>query len=135
MADMKDRLIELLEEADNLYSERLRDAESDSEVLKTVKSVYGIYADHLLANGVILPPCKVGDTVYKVLNDKRVKSPYECKVVGLWLSKDENCNEAHLVRYVKDVFDCSFSIPFTEFGKTVFLTREEAEKALREKEK
>ena len=53
MADMINRLTELLAEADYLYYERLRDAESDSEVLKTVKSVYGIYADHLIANGVI----------------------------------------------------------------------------------
>ena len=69
--------------------------------------------------------------MYKVVNDKRVKRPYECKVVGFWFSEDENCNNAHLVRYVNDVFDCSFSVPFIDFGKTVFLTREEAEKALR----
>lgn len=89
--------------------------------------------DCLLANGVIVPPCKVGDIVHKVANDKRVKIPYECKVVGFWISEDENCNSAHLVRYVNGVFDCSFSVPFTNFGKTVFLTREEAEKALAER--
>ena len=92
------------------------------------------FADHLLADGWIRPPCKVGDTVYKVVNDKRVKRPYECKVVGCWFSEDENCNNAHLVRYVNGVFDCSFSVPFTDFGKTVFLTEEEAEQALKERE-
>lgn len=91
-------------------------------------------ADHLLADGWIRPPCKVGDTVYKVVNDKRVKRPYECEVVGFWFSKDENCNNAHLVRYVNGVFDCSFSVPFTDFGKTVFLAKEEAEQALKERE-
>ena len=39
---MRDRLIELL--GDYLYSEQI--------------------ADHLLKNGVIVPPCKVGDVVY-----------------------------------------------------------------------
>ena len=88
-------------------------------------------ADYLLANGVIVPPCKVGDTVYKVVRDKRVKKPYECEVVGFWYSKDENCNNAHLVRYVNGVFDSSFSVPLMEFGKTVFLTRGEAEAKLK----
>lgn len=126
MADMRDRLIELLR---------------DGGILCDDCGDYGnsycteAIADRFLANGVILPPCKVGDTVYKVVSDKRVKRPYECKVVGFWLSKDENCNEVHLVRYVNGVFDCSFATPFANFGKTVFLTREEAEKALKEKEK
>ena len=87
--------------------------------------------DHLTSNCVIIPPCKVGDTVYKVVNDKRVKRPYECEVVGFWISKDETCNNVHLVRYVNGVFDCSFSVPFTEFGKTLFSTEEEAEKVMR----
>ena len=87
-------------------------------------------ADNLLANGVIVPPCKVGQTVYKVVNDKRVKKPYECKVVGIWYTVDENANDVHLVRYVNGIFDCSFSVLFKDFGKSVFLTKEEAEKAL-----
>ena len=77
---------------------------------------------------IIVPPCKVGDTVYKVVRDERVKKPYECKVIGLWYSEDENWSEAHLVRYVNGEFDCSFTVPLTDFGKTVFHTRDEAEK-------
>lgn len=42
--DMRDRLVELL--GDYLYSEQI--------------------ADHLIANGVILPPCNVGETLYLV---------------------------------------------------------------------
>ncbi len=72
MADMRDRLIELLEEADNLYFERLRDAESASEILKIIKSVYERYADHLLANGVIVPPCKVGDETEETNGKKKL---------------------------------------------------------------
>lgn len=115
----RDRLIELIEQAEGLKN---NDFPSVEEI-----------ADYLLANGVIVPPCKVGDVMYKVVNDKRVKRPYGCEVVGFWFSKDENCNNAHLVRYVNGVFDCSFSVPLTDFGKTVFLTKEEAEQALKER--
>lgn len=31
------------------------------------KSTITKIADYLLANGVIVPPCKIGDTVYKVI--------------------------------------------------------------------
>lgn len=88
-------------------------------------------ADYLLANSVIVPPCKVGNTVYRVMRDKRIKQPYQYKVIGFWYSADATCNNAHLVRYVNGVFDSSISIPFSEFGQTVFLTREEAEAALK----
>ena len=83
---------------------------------------------------VIVPPVKVGDTVYKVVADKRVKKPYECKVVGFWFSELEGYNNAHLVRYVNGVIDFSFSVPIGDFGKTVFLSREEAEQALRKED-
>ena len=79
-------------------------------------------------------PCAVGDTVYRVIADKRVKHPHECKVIGYWYSEDEPCSRIHLVRYVNGVFDYSMSIPLSDFGKTVFLTKEEAEQALLRKE-
>lgn len=59
-------------------------------------------------------PCKVGDRVYSALYGK-VTSHYIRKIE---INKD-------------DLFACSaLMIPFSEFGKTVFLTKEEAEKAL-----
>ena len=75
-------------------------------------------------------PCAIGKTVYRVMRDKRINKPYEYKVIGFWYSADEQCNNAYLVRYVNGVFESSMSIPFSEFGQIVFLTREEAEKAL-----
>jgi hypothetical protein len=45
---MRDKLIELL--GDYLYSEQI--------------------ADHLLKNGVIVPPCKAGDTVWAIIKDR-----------------------------------------------------------------
>lgn len=66
-------------------------------------------ADYLLEHGVIVPPCKVGDTVYQI-DAERV---FESKVKAI-------------------VYDTD-NIAFDEraFGKTVFLTLEEAENALK----
>lgn len=114
---MRDRLIELLYD-NNVHCDQ------------TIEGLVDDVID-IVGNCGTTPPCKVGDTVYKVVNDKRVKRPYECEVVGFWISKDETCNNVHLVRYVNGVFDCSFSVPFTEFGKTLFSTKKEAEKAMR----
>lgn len=51
---MKDRLIELLEDT-------LHEWECDVQT-ETLSQI----ADHLLANGVIVPPCKVGNKLYRV---------------------------------------------------------------------
>ena len=84
-----------------------------------------VIADYLLANGVIVPPCKVGDTLY-VIED------------GLWW---EARVERIVMRRGTGVTPCIvFAIyrnglhPIVEedsFGKTVFLTKEEAEQALK----
>ncbi len=50
---MRDRLIELIKQA----KKQTKNANCDIE-----RNM--IFADHLLANGVIVPPCKVGDSVY-----------------------------------------------------------------------
>ena len=89
------------------------------------------YYENLEEQGrLVVLPCKIGDTVYRVMADKRIKHPYECKVIGFWYSADETCNNVHLVRYVNGVFDCSMSVPFSEFNRILFLTKEEAEAAL-----
>ena len=79
-------------------------------------------ADYLLEHGVIVPPCKVGDTVYSI--DKKVLAYH-------W---DEH-------RYIVDkwskykVCEIPFSLTLWENGwKDIFLTREEAERALKERE-
>ena len=81
-----------------------------------------IIADHLLRSGVIVPPCKVGDAVYSI-NKSAIK--------GHW--------EEH--RYIVDdwgkwkVCEIPFSLTLWECGwKDIFLSREEAEKALERRE-
>ena len=80
-------------------------------------------------------PCEVGQTVYIVMGDKRIEQPYEYKVIAIWWSADKDCNNAHIVRYVGGMFDSSISVPLSEFGRIIFLTKEEAEKALEERNK
>ena len=75
-------------------------------------------------------PCKAGDTLYKVVNDKRVKHPIECKVVGLWICIRTEDSNIHLAKYTDGVFEYSFSVPFSEIGKTIFLTKADAEAKL-----
>lgn len=68
----------------------------------------------------ILPPCKVGDTVYYISFGKVYKG--ECHAITL-----KPTMQIHLYDYDGD--NASLK------ADRVFLTREEAEKALREKEK
>ena len=99
-------------------------------------------ADYLVEHGVIVLPCKVGDTVYIVYDDDYedfVVTEICCGTLGAFRVCAE-CN----VHGKRDTFQCeeeycgrSFcktSFEFREFGKTVFLTREEAERALKERE-
>lgn len=86
-----------------------------------------VIADHLLANGVVVPPCKVGDVVFAI-KDGAIFSG-EVRYV-IW-----NHNKNHgLHREIALNPNPYFSIgaSFEDFGKTVFLTREEAEAALKE---
>jgi hypothetical protein len=66
-------------------------------------------------------PCKVGDTVYSIkhnkVNEYHVTSIQICTRVSIVIRLVNNCFTFH------DVFR-------KDFGKTVFLTKEEAEKAL-----
>lgn len=115
---MRNRLIELIVDAENeIFHEK--PFFTDTERIMKV-------ADHLLANGIIAPPCKVGQTVYY---------PYYNRVLGV---PDEMIVETMKVRKYKDsnfVFECKCGFIFldTDLGKTVFLTRDDAEKALAER--
>jgi hypothetical protein len=50
--DIREKLVELLDEAENQYLEAVSGAESSEERYAIVKGAYGFYADHLLANNV-----------------------------------------------------------------------------------
>jgi hypothetical protein len=106
---MRDRLIELLNKKYDHFCDQCG-VNKDSHYTDNL-------ADYLIENGVIVPPCKVGDKVYIVA--EVTKKIIECTVIGVWICKG-NCSiiTDHGVIY-------SLSLE-----GTVFLTREEAEQEL-----
>jgi hypothetical protein len=108
----REKLIELLLGADEKTDEHIR-KNDHMDYVPTLEELYGVYADHLLANGVIVPPCKVGDTVYWYNMGGEIAEA-KVKTIGF------------AVRHSKGF---EYDVPFDVFGKTVFLTREGAEKA------
>ena len=84
-------------------------------------------ADLLLEHGVVLMPCKVGDRLYEVTGRKTV-SVYKVKAIRVELFS--LFIEWDIVEGI--VWQSLSGINADEIGKTVFLTREEAERALKE---
>ena len=104
---MRDRLIELMQERGN--------KNTDSFPFERV-------ADYLLANGVIVPPCKIGTTIYMIVG-KRAKVTRATGTRKYFkFIKTTRLTYYNLERVLKD------------FGKTVFLSREDAERALRKEQ-
>ena len=94
-------------------------------------------ADHLIKNGVIVPPCKVGDKVYVIepcacynnysefdkCHHRRTKATKWLEMVRVPTKHHTKCLK---------LFERPFKIEYlNKFGKTVFLTKEEAEAALK----
>jgi hypothetical protein len=121
---MRDRLIELLAQCDRenevltCFNERPRKRQTAE-----------IIADHLLANGVVCPPCKVGDTVYEIQPIRKRVQAYEITTIKYnghywwftWILKDR-----------KGIYGNVDGFSSHQIGKTLFLTREEAERALKD---
>ena len=119
MQNMRDRLIELVKHVPYGVSVG---ATFEQYFCKKV-------ADHLIENGVIVLPCKVGDTVYRII--PKCNAPYNyCPYNGGYGTA--RCDKEPCKAYIKEI---SFSISDLEnIGKTIFLAKEEAEKALKESE-
>ena len=128
--EMRDRLIELMEQGVHKTPCEY-DEDCDCTGIKCDACVRDSIADHLLANGVIVPPVRVGGKVYKISRNK-VK---ECEVVFVGISADAKCSHFNFVEnYADGTFYKSYSMVFDVIGKTVFLTKEEAEAKLKERE-
>lgn len=102
-----------------LEPEEIEDAVVGAKLLakSQLVSAFGVAAERLreLAEAdkdgrLVVLPCKVGDTVYRLQYIEQTPGHFVVGVVGIKLAL----------------------IWLEEFGKTVFLTREEAEKALEE---
>lgn len=143
---MRERLIALIDQADE-ECKHTKACKNCSGYGKGSRCMNYHIADHLLANGVVVLPCKVGQTVWmadnvwclddretwtfhyetKVLEFKVRSISMSCNSKGAWTKKFRICE----VRNGKAT-DHQHDIGFDDFGKTVFLTREDAERALKE---
>ena len=110
---MRDSLIKLIQQATTLYLDHLDSLDQNGLIDTEGRSKF--IADYLLANGVIVPPCKIGTRVYRLIPDLSVTWPDPAEYKIIW-----------------DTFELG---DIYTFGKTVFLTKEEAEKALAERNK
>lgn len=121
MIKVRDRLIELLESG---YYEALSKCKGDNKDKKLCEFL----SDFLLANGVKMLPVKAGDKIYEICERRKskewVKTISERFVHGVEICAD-NCM----------IIRCgtTISVFLSDIGKTVFLSREEAEKVLAER--
>ena len=113
----RDRLIELVDKAKEEYAGDVTDHTETDYIAET-----------LLNNGVIVPPVEVGQTVWYIKGgyyNSVNKKPCEIKVTEInkkWHGKTLDWGFiANGTRY-----------RFSSIGKTVFLTKEEAEEKLKE---
>ncbi len=124
--DQRKRLIELLCAVECKGDDRreggcgFRQDDQCNRINKLDRCMIECISDHLLANGVIVPPVKVGDTVWIAGEYRGV---YSAIVRTMFFSH----SGVEMVRTTK----CD--IPFHDFGKVAFFTHEEAEKALLER--
>ena len=83
-------------------------------------------ADYLIEHGVIVLPCKVGDIVYVPYEDSQTIEEKRVKSISHVINESENSME----------FNCKHNYAFldTDINRGVFLSREEAEKALKERD-
>lgn len=83
---------------------------------------------------LLVLPCKVGDTVYTNIAMsgwylRSRKRPYSAKVVFIGINANDGMGGG-LINVTYNKSCCMMQFYFSDIGKTVFLTHEEAEKAL-----
>lgn len=134
---MRDRLIELVKKHVSGSGCLLENSSCAEKICRDCKAER--FADYLIANGVILPPYKVGDTYYTVQRycntdpfetEKVRTSTYDCEV---WCGRDDCSFREYRIEEHKWKSVITILEEAEYLGKRYFLTKEEAEKALKEK--
>ena len=118
---MRDRLIELILECQTFTPEYAKQARLHAEYV----------TQHLLNNDVIVLPCKLNRRVYDIsefVDEHPCPDVYEFLADEIIISK---CRKTKEFIFSIDGMDYTFD----EFGKVVFSTREEAERAIAERSK
>ena len=122
---MRDRLIELI-----LKSDILCHTCGENSASYCADAI----ADLIIADGWIRPPCKVGDKVYYISENPlnlsvQANTLYEADVVRIVTTH----LGTSLVIQIRNEYGCTEIPDLNKWGKTVFLTKEEAEQALKER--
>ena len=121
---MRDRLIELGEDLILSCKANLcEDCEHNNIDYPHCMSVH--FADYLLANGVIVPPMKLGQTCFEPCEWRNEVD--ECRVSSITQKADGSLK----IRITNLHYRSAHEITTDGIGKTVFLTREDAEKAFK----
>ena len=113
---MRERLIEMIKQVYKICHDTPHCTKCDYAG-KGVECFQHHIADHLLANGVIVPPCKVGDVLYDTYDCENIR---EIKVTEINIRLDKR-NKPWIILG-------GYYYAFSDLGDTLFLTREEAEK-------
>ena len=117
----KERLIDLI-----LHTPQKQAVIQGRATGKTYRTAENI-ADHLIANGVIVSPCKVGDVLFR-LDKADVERPIKMGVID-----EIRINKYGTAVVIVDAYlPLRRAYPSACIGKIVFLTREDAERALEE---
>lgn len=106
-----------------LFDYALEESETLKEQLALIERLRELAEADKDGRLVVLPHCKLGDTVYW-LHDKKIT---ECRVYRI----QENTKGVQIA--IKSTVSHGVFSVDDYFGKTIFLTREEAEKALEER--
>lgn len=97
---------------------------STGEIVKDIKETLGFEARALEQDKLIELPCKVGDTVYYI-------DEFHDEIMSMYIRGIEIYKKQILV-LKDDDSESEVRLYVAEFGKTVFFTKEQAEKALKE---
>lgn len=135
--EIRDRLIELILQSNPIKERDLDDDWGDGELEEI--------ADHLLANGVIVPPCKVGDKVYVdgdtwgfdylYFDSKFIYSKHFLigEIVSIIKTKKQLLMKIRVSNSIHTRYKHK-RYTVNAIGVTVFLTKEDAEAKLKERE-
>lgn len=128
---MREKLAELIADArseyydysDELHEKGMSVPESSEEYI----------ADYLIANGVVVLPCKIGDVVYALWSvPTEAKHIIYCAEVKKISQYKKNCRLTTFFEIEPIEFRGRIKeYQIDDFGKTVFLNREDAERALK----
>ena len=137
---MRDRLIELMMEAQKKNNETYMEYVKRGYEGDSGNALFVDIADHLLANGVIVPPVKIGQTVYFIYDKKIIKGTV--RLIRPFIDKEKTIFKGNVIGEFKSVFyedgrkeEYEVYVVFEKpFGseRVAYLTKEEAEEKLKE---